>query len=372
MKVAMLVPTLDDRAGGITTVVQALQVTYAEAGTEARKFAPHGGQLSGWARVGGLVAQAWDFAPQVVHTHGMWVGHALAGKRLAQQHRIPEVISPHGMLDPWAMRNRAWKKRLMWQLFERTHLRQASVIHALCEPERRAIRALGIKTPIALIPNGVTLPRTEPAAKPVWADVFHPQDKVLLFLGRIHPKKGLAELIDAWAALPKAITAAGWRLAIVGWDDGGHLANYQHAIDAHGIGATCRLFGPTFGEAKAATLKHAAGFILPSFSEGLPMSVLEAWANRLPVLMTPECNLPEGFAAKAAFQIDTVPTKLATQIAEVLGGPEARLREAGENGRRLVEEGFTWTQVARQFHDVYRWLLDSGPKPALVTVGSES
>lgn len=367
MKVAMLVPTLDDRAGGITTVVQALQGAYAEAGTEVRKFAPRGGQLSGWTSVGGVVSQVRDFDPQIVHTHGMWVGHALAGKRLAQKHRLLEVISPHGMLDPWAMRNRAWKKRLMWRLFEREHLQRAPVIHALCEPELRAIRTLGIKTPIALIPNGVNLPRAQPTAQPVWTGAFGAADKVLLFLGRIHPKKGLAELIDAWALLPKAITAAGWRLAIVGWDDGGHLANYQRAIDAHAIGATCRLFGPTFGEVKAATLKHAAGFVLPSFSEGLPMSVLEAWANRLPVLMTSECNLPEGFTAEAAFQIDTAPATLAAQMAAVLGGPEEKLRRAGENGRKLVEERFTWTQVAQQFDSVYRWLLGSGPKPALVT-----
>lgn len=363
----MLAPALDRRAGGITTVVDAVSEALDNAGQEVGKFAPCGSATGLWDQAGDLVSRVRAFTPRVVHTHGMWVTHSLAGKILGEKHGFPEMISPHGMLDAWALRNRAWKKALVWQLFEKRHLQRATVLHALCESEQRAIRAKGIRTPVALIPNGVNLPVGNISARPVWADVFDESAKVLLFLGRIHPKKGLGELIEAWAAMPKIVIAANWRLVIVGWDDGGHLDGYNRAIVDRGISTTCRICGPAFGEVKAATLQHAAGFVLPSFSEGLPMGVLEAWANRLPVLMTPECNLPEGFSAGAAFQIGTKPTELAAQLAEILAGPEGKLQHAGEMGRQLVEKRFNWTQVARQFGEVYEWMLGSAPRPDFVT-----
>jgi poly(glycerol-phosphate) alpha-glucosyltransferase len=124
--------------------------------------------------------------------------------------------------------------------------------------------------------------------------------------------------------------------------------------------------GPAFGDAKDALLRRADAFILPSFSEGLPMSVLEAWSYGLPVLMTEHCNIPEGFADNAAIRIGTDVESIAEGMRHLFRPPSSVLRSLGLNGRALVEERFTWPQVAAQMKEVYEWVLGGGAKPGCV------
>ena len=124
--------------------------------------------------------------------------------------------------------------------------------------------------------------------------------------------------------------------------------------------------GPAFGDQKDALLRRADAFILPSFSEGLPMSVLEAWSYRLPVLMTDHCNLPEGFAAEAAIRIGTDVESIAEGLNQLLQSTIPDLQSIGRNGRSLVESQFTWPQVAAQMKEVYEWVLGGGAVPDCV------
>jgi glycosyltransferase involved in cell wall biosynthesis len=114
--------------------------------------------------------------------------------------------------------------------------------------------------------------------------------------------------------------------------------------------------------------RNAAGFILPSYSEGLPMTVLEAWSRGLPVLMTAECNLAEGFTAGAALPIKTEPHAMANSLVEFLAMSDGERRAMGAAGRRLVENRFSWARVATEMHAVYKWVLGSGPRPSFVAV----
>jgi poly(glycerol-phosphate) alpha-glucosyltransferase len=210
--------------------------------------------------------------------------------------------------------------------------------------------------------------------------------KTLLFLGRLHPKKGLTGVLEAWAALGSR-AVEGWRLEIAGWDQGGHEAELKRLASDLGIGwadvrgregedgtgsadgaASVFFSGPAFGEAKDGLLRRADAFILPSFSEGLPMSVLEAWAYRLPVLMTDYCNLPEGFAAGAARRIGTDADSIGAGLRALFTETGDGLREMGGKGRALVESRFTWRQVAEQMGEVYRWVLGNGLRPSCVEV----
>src|SRR5205807_2621978 len=122
--------------------------------------------------------------------------------------RVPYMISPHGMLDPWAIRHHRWKKVLAYAVFETNHVHGARCIRALCDSEARDIRQLKLKNPVAVIPNGVDLPELRVATgtdgDAPWANLTEPGQKVLLFLGRIHPKKGLTNLLKAWAAVRKS------------------------------------------------------------------------------------------------------------------------------------------------------------------------
>jgi poly(glycerol-phosphate) alpha-glucosyltransferase len=197
-----------------------------------------------------------------------------------------------------------------------------------------------------------------------------------LFLGRLHPKKGLPNLLEAWAAQKAGGGAAAeWTLEIAGWDQGGHQEKLQRL--ASQLGLTWRgphetatektadiLFaGPQFDAGRDAAYRRSDGFILPSFSEGLPVAVLEAWSYAKPVLMTPGCNLPEGLTARAAWMMEPNPPDIARALGEFFRTPEDERNAAGQRGRRLVEERFTWTKIGARMSAVYAWLLGKGPKP---------
>jgi poly(glycerol-phosphate) alpha-glucosyltransferase len=289
------------------------------------------------------------------------------------------MVSPHGMLDPWAVRNSRWKKKLAYWLYERAHLQGASVMRALCESEAEAFRQFGLKTPIAIIPNGVDLPedgegdmlkmKGEKAGR-----------KTLLFLGRIHPKKGLPNLIRAFAESRKSNVAVSepWQLVIAGWDQGGHEVELVKLCEKLGLSYESRgsriverdseasvvFFGPAFGHEKKSLLSTADAFVLPSFSEGLPMSVLEAWSYKLPVVMTRECNLSEGFSADAAIQIETSPESIIQGLNSLFLMSESELQLMGAKGRALVEERFTWKTVAKHVSEVYGWMIGGGNSPS--------
>ena len=264
--------------------------------------------------------------------------------------------------------------------------------------------------------------------------------RVLLYLGRIHPKKGLANLLKAWkqasgqrsvvsgpvvsgpvvsgpvvsgpAVSGPAVSgpvvrsqSTEWVLAIAGWDQGGHEAELKALATELGIPwadvreATSPLrgeggrrpdvvcpdaesnpssifhlpssrsfsvvfLGPQFGDNKIACYRDCDAFILPSFSEGLPMVVLEAWAYGKPVLMTPECNVPEGFAANAAIRIEPNVPSIASGLHILFESSISDLQSTGRRGRRLVAAKFAWPKIAAEMKSVYTWLLGGGAKPA--------
>jgi poly(glycerol-phosphate) alpha-glucosyltransferase len=293
--------------------------------------------------------------------------------------RKPYLISLHGMLDPWALARARFKKRLASLAYERVHLGNAGCLHALCAQDLESIRHFGLKTPVCLLPNGVDLPGEWMRAP---GSRMSEGNRMMVFLGRLHPKKGLANALRAWSRLARDFPE--WRFVIAGWDQGGHAGELRQLCkdlglpssddsvaglladgDEPGSGAPSRVVftGPAFGAEKDALLRRADAFILPSFSEGLPMAVLEAWAYGLPVLMTDHCNLPEGFTAGAAVRIGTDPDGIAAGFRGLFEGTPGDLEAMGTRGRHLVEARFTWPNIAAQLKDVYAWLLDAGDRP---------
>ncbi len=309
----------------------------------------------------------------LIHLHGLWTGCSMVS---ANDDR-PRVISPHGMLDGWALKRSSWKKKLASWCFENRNLKNAACLHALCEAEAEAIRAHGLDNPIAVIPNGVDLPNLESASE------SREHGKTLLFLGRMHPKKGLPDALRAWSS--QIVEDGGdWKLIIAGWDQEGHQTELMDLCDelrlthATATGeawlngsvdadATVLFIGPVSGKTKERVLQRADAFILPSYSEGLPMSVLEAWAYGLPTLMTDACNLPEGFEQEAAIRIchhDEFSVRQGLQRLFTMSPTE--LARMGLCGRELVEQRFSWVRIAEQFHQLYEWVLEGGEAPSFV------
>jgi poly(glycerol-phosphate) alpha-glucosyltransferase len=391
ISVGFLTASISRSAGGLFWAVPPLANGIMRSGGAVKVFsigdAPSDGDAVHWGDVRLDVRSrrgptAFGYAPELanaldaarldlVHTHGLWMYPSVAASRWAARWKKPLVVSPHGMLDSWALRNAAWKKRLAGWLFENRHLQRATCLHALNDAEYEAIRGYGLTNPVAIIPNGIDLMvRDETLVRPEWAASLPDSARVLLFLGRLHPKKGLVSLLRAWGRVRCQVSAGThrWHLVIAGWDQGGHEFELRRLAEALQLGETVRFVGPQFDAQKSASIAFADGFVLPSFSEGLPMAVLEAWARRLPVLMTPQCNLPEGFESGGAMEIAPDADRLADGLAAFFDLPEAERQAMGDRGRRLVEERFDWSAISAQMSDVYAWILGRQKKPTCVRI----
>lgn len=291
-----------------------------------------------------LFSQPFDLA----HLHGIWGPAARAATKVDS---TPIVLSPHGMLDPWARKRSGLKKFVSRSIWEERLFSRAAAFHALNAAEAEAIREIGYLGRVETIPNGIDLPDLS-------SDQVNPPQKVggdrqtLLFLGRLHPKKGLAELVAAWGRVPHDVRAR-WHLKIVGWDEMGMREDLLKQAQSIGISGDVSFSGPVYGEAKDEVFRQADAFILPSYSEGLPMAVLEAWSYALPVFMTKGCNMPEGFSANAAVEISTEPTSITDVLEKELPRPK-KLCSIGQNGRELVERDFSWDTVAKAMLGLYR------------------
>lgn len=303
----------------------------------------------------------------IIHQHGLWLYPSIVVSQWRARVGRPTVISTQGMLEPWALSNSRVKKKIAGALFEKKNLRSANAVHCSVN-EIKGVRSYAESTPIAAIANGVILPdRRSSLQKP--SNLFSDGRKTLLFLGRIHPKKGIAELLRAFSIFKaeEPVLASQWRLVVAGWDDGNHAEDLNILARKLGMGPEDVTFpGPFFGDDKDALLFHSDAFILPSFSEGFPMAVLEAWAHSLPVLMTNECNIPDGFTHGAAIKISNNPHELAITLAKSLA--RCDLQTIGAAGRKLVESQYSWSALGSELVSVYHWLLAQGRRPSCVQI----
>ena len=371
------------RAGGLYTSVRRLSQSVQMQGTEVAVYSLHDSDsatdLPNWDPLPiNLFAPAWPaklgyargLGPalglaghDLLHQHGVWMGFSASVHAWARQNSRPVMISPRGMLDPWALSNSSWKKRLAGLLYENRNLRDAACLHALNESERKSIRGLGLGNPIAVIPNGIDLPSSSPMPHPNWANNLPLGAQVLLFLGRIHPKKGLDLLLKAMVG---NVLGKHWHLVVAGWGQESYLSQLQSLTKGLELAPRVHFVGPLHDDAKWAALKYAHAFVLPSRSEGLPMAVLEAWSCGRPVLMTRACNLPEGQKVGAAIETETSIEALRNGL-RALAKLSSRQRHAmGQAGRELVSSEFTWHRIAEQMKLTYEWILTGGAAPAWV------
>jgi poly(glycerol-phosphate) alpha-glucosyltransferase len=364
MKIVALTNYLSGRGGGIPPAIlplyerltgRGVEIVLAasehpdrEVRTPVRTYRTLGAKSFGFSP--DLVELLKSERPDLVHLHGLWSYGSIAVRIWSRRTRKPVVVSPHGMLDPWALRHRALKKKIAGAAYEWANLRNAACIHALTEGEVKALNNLGFSHHVVKISNGVDVPIS--SASP------EPEKKTLLYLGRLHPKKGIAETLVAWSLFQKklAIGPSKWTLVIAGWDDGGHLGELREIVRKYRIEKHVDFAGPVFGEAKDALYRRAEATILASHSEGLPMTVLESWAFGKPAFITEQCNLPEGFRTGAAFKITTDPKHIVAVLADVLPDRE-HLRSAGEAGLVLARSSFSWTAICETWLSLYASLL---------------
>lgn len=379
LSIGIVTPTVSRAGGGIFPIVLAHAHELSNLGHDVTIYGlnddPEALDRDAW---GGLVLRLYDaglngYSPalksdleagdhDLVHQHGLWMYLSIAVSSWRARTDRPVVISTQGMLEPWARSNSAWKKLIASAIYEKRNVRMASVIHC-SKAELAGVREYVPSSRIAVIPNGTQVPEIS-KNPPAPSDLFPSEKRMLLFFGRLHPKKGVAELIQAWAILREngPDIFSNWRLVVAGWDDGGHAETYHSLAQDFGFkNDEIQFPGPRFGDAKDALLGNADAFILPSYSEGFPMAVLEAWSHGLPVFMTPECNIPEGFSEGAAIEIPNSPEELGRVLRRELTRPD--LPEVGQAGRRLVEQTYSWPRVVSELSNVYEWLVGAAQLP---------
>lgn len=298
-----------------------------------------------------------DIPLQIIHDHGLWLpcNHAVAA--VANRIGLPYVVSPRGMLEPWALNYKSLKKNFVWKLWARSDLRSATAFCATSVKEAENIRALGFKQPIAVIPNGVHLPPFPKVSTPKKNG-----NRKALFLSRIHPVKGVCELVDAWAK----VRPPGWELLIAGPDEGGHGDVVRRRIINHGLGSSIRMIGSVEDDEKWLLYRESELFVLPTFSENFGVVVAEALSMETPVITTKGAPWEALVQHGCGWWVDFGVEPLAQALSDATVLSDDVLFAMGKRGRILVEREFAWEEIAAKMMQFYLWLLDMAEKPDFV------
>jgi glycosyltransferase involved in cell wall biosynthesis len=372
MKLLHVVPHINDEASGPSYSVPRLCESLAALGHEVT--------LSCLAARGEIPGVRLDLHPQwpilarfaistsharalsdksgsvdIVHNHSLWSMVNVAAGLVVPGRRAKLVTSPRGTLSPWALSRSKAVKRVLWPL-QRRALVRADLLHATSEVEYQEIRAQGFTAPVVIIPNGIDLPVLLPAK---------PEDRprTLLFLSRIHPKKGIDRLLQAWHHLQDA--HPDWRLVIAGRGEA------EHEREVHELASALKLKrvefpGPLYGADKSRAYFDAELFVLPTHSENFGMVVAEALAHGCPAVVSrgaPWSGLErEGCGCWVENDSDTLVQTLDVAMRLSSG----QLSEMGRKGRAWMERDFGWESVAQQMEATYRWLLGGGESPTRV------
>jgi glycosyltransferase involved in cell wall biosynthesis len=289
----------------------------------------------------------------VVHVHGCWNLFGWAAARWCRRRRIPYVVSPRGMLHQWSFGDGRAKKWVSYRVMEAPTLRRARILHATTVDESEQIAALRIANEIVVVPNGLD---DIDAAPPARSDAFRasvgcgPDDFLVLFLARIHPKKGLDTLLDA---VRRTIAHhPNVRLLVAGTGEQEHVAAAEAAARDLMAAGHVRFAGHVSGDNRRVALASADAFALTSHSENFGLSIAEAMAAGLPVIVSRACPWPQIDTWRAGFWIENTAEAASVALC-ALASDRAMARDMGQNGRREIRLHLDWQRIAADMLQMY-------------------
>ncbi len=294
-----------------------------------------------------------DVEPDVVHLHGVWDPPLVAVAGACRKLGTPYLIRPAGMLDAWTLAQKSFKKRLALRFIHGPMLRHAAAIHALNTHEKQRIALMELEVPIAVIGNGVFLSDIEAPVQPglFRASVEGLDDRpFVLFLSRLHHKKGLDLLAEAWARIAGEFPEH--RLVIAGRRDDDSMEECLRRLERAGLSETVFEVGEVYGDRKAAAFRECDCFVLPSRQEGFSVAVTEALGFGAPVVITEECHFPEVDEETAGIVTSLEIPDVARGLQRMLSDRE-HAKTCAANGARMVRERYTWPIIASKIIDVY-------------------
>lgn len=295
-----------------------------------------------------------DDPPDIVHDHGVWLPTNHSSASVARRIGAKFASSPRGMLEDWSLGVGRWRKKMAWWAYQRKDLASASLLHATSKQEGAKFRKLGLSGPLAVVPNGVEIPAALPEGTRASGRL-----KTALFLSRIHPKKGLIDLVEAWARL----RPQGWRVILAGPNEMGHREEIARLIRLRGVEKDFEFPGPIPDEEKWRAYAGADLFILPSYSENFGLVIGEAMAAGLPVITTRGTPWEELETRRCGWWVQTGAESIGSALADALSRAPAELQEMGRRGRNLIQEKYTWEAAAAKMFAAYEWILRGGTPP---------
>lgn len=374
MRLIHVVPAISEEASGPTYSVVRLCESLQAAGNELALVALDWAPVTnppeflkvfplgrGPARLGRsplmyrwLMERCSSGTVDILHNHGMWQFNSLYPGWACGRRDVCFVHSPRGAFSKWAMEHGSKAKRVFWPLLQRPSLECAACFHVTSDAEYHDVRRLGFRQPVAIIPNGIDVP----------PEVERQGDntRTLLFLSRIHKKKGIENLLAAWRVVQRRFPD--WRLLIVGGDEG-YYGGQGYLNSLKQMHATLKLervqfVGPLFGSAKWKAIAAADLFVLPTYSENFGMAVAEALAAGVPAIVTKGAPWSGLVRNDAGWWIDVGVEPLVVAMIDAMGATQDRRARMGANGRAWMIRDFSWPEVARRMTATYAWLRDRG------------
>jgi len=375
MRILHVISSLDRRFGGPPVVLAGLALAQArlgaqvivattvspdadrslahelrEAGIEVSLIGPATGKFQRHPQIKPVLSQLIAVA-DVVHIHTLWEEIQHQAATISRRMGKPYVFVPHGMLDPWSLSQSRWLKRAYLSLRLRRDLNGAAFLHVLNRDEARLIEPLGLRPPCEVIPNGIDPAQIHPRPATGSFRAKHPQladAPYALFLSRLHPKKGLDYLADAFAIV--AAQRPDVKLVVAGPDDGAEK-EFDQRIAAAKLGDRVLRVGPIYGQDKLAAIVDASLFVLPSRQEGFSVAIVESLACGTPVVISEECHFPEVRDSGAGIIVPLDARPIADAM-RVLLNDTIRRKSASEAAARLGRE-YTWDRIASRTLELY-------------------
>ncbi|SFR31329.1 Glycosyltransferase involved in cell wall bisynthesis [Robiginitalea myxolifaciens] len=296
----------------------------------------------------------------IFHGHGIWQLPVHQMASYSRMNKIPYLISPRGMLEPWSLKQKRLKKNVALKLYQRLDLEKANCIHATSELEAKSIRKLGLNNPIAIIPNGI--PLQYPISE---FDKVENGRREILFLSRIHPKKGIENLIQAWSMIPESERKE-WKVNVVGNGQENYIKSLKNLVKENNLQSSIDFSPPIYGAKKQELFNRAEIFVLPTYTENFGIVVTESLASGTPVITTKGAPWHDLEIYNCGWWIDIGVLPLFKVLRESIKLPKEDLKSMGINGRKLIESKYDISITGNQMARLYEWLERDDPKPDFV------
>lgn len=299
----------------------------------------------------------------IIHMQNLWLPSYHQVAAIARKHRIKYVMTPRGTLEPWSLQQKALKKKAAMWLYQRKDLNEAAGILTTAEMEANHCRDLRLTAPIAIIPNGIDVSEYQCRTTEDMRNIR----KQIVFLSRIHQKKGVEILINVWERL--AEEHKDWNVVIAGNGEEAYIQQLKSMITSKRLQDCMKIIPPVFGKDKHKLYCESSLFVLPTYSENFGMVVAEALACGVPVVTTNGTPWQELNDEKIGWCVDLSEENIENAIRDALSLPAEKLFAMGQKGSKHINNNYLYTSVAKKNLELYKWILEGGDMPEFMYNG---